>query len=276
MKKTIIYFLFLVSLQGMGQTAVEPIVSRGFYIPTESVLYLRLGSGQVPVQVIRYGDRSDLVCINVHDNERTSVEAAKSILQYSGGILIRIDNRGQRVLRFRFRGQSFAVDPNRIFSREGIEQSLRENCGRFNSYVIDEIESFASQLLGLLPDSALILALHNNTNEAFSVKSYLPRGDREKDARQISCQENQDPDDIIITTDEALFHIMSRLGYNAIWQDNEGAKKDGSLSIWSGERGRRYINIETEHGKLQQYIEMMGRLLEELEKKEVGAVSTQE
>jgi hypothetical protein len=126
---------------------------------------------------------------------------------------------------------------------------------------MDEIENFGKAILDLLPDSALIVALHNNTNEAFSIKSYMPDGDREKDARQVSYNEDQDPDDIILTTDEQLFLLMSGMGYNAIWQDNDGAKKDGSLSIWSGEKDRQYINIETQHGKLEQYIEMLERLL---------------
>jgi hypothetical protein len=54
---------------------------------------------------------------------------------------------------------------------------------------------------------------------------------------------------------------MADHGYNSIWQDNVNARKDGSLSVYCGEKGKRYINIETEHGRLNQYIEMLYKLL---------------
>ena len=54
---------------------------------------------------------------------------------------------------------------------------------------------------------------------------------------------------------------------NSILQDNKRAKKDGSLSVWSGENGRRYINIETEHGRFNKYVEMMKKVLEVLPNK---------
>ena len=266
-KNTILsaFLFFLLALQVSVSRAQpeEPIVSASFFVPAETMLFYQLGDIRVPIQRLQYGTRNDIICINVHDNERTSVEAAREILQSTGGTLIRIENRKQRLIRFRFRGVGWAFDPNRMFSRVGIEQSLMENNGRKRREVIDEIEKFASFILQQIPDSAqCIVALHNNTNDAFSVLSYKEGHDRERDAREVSHQEGQDIDDIILTTDEALFRKMGELGYNAIWQDNENAKRDGSLSIWSGENGRRYINIETQHGKLGQYVEMMGKLME--------------
>jgi len=53
---------------------------------------------------------------------------------------------------------------------------------------------------------------------------------------------------------------MADAGYNSIWQDNERAKREGSLSIYYGERSRRYINIETQHGKVEQYRVMFEKL----------------
>ena len=55
---------------------------------------------------------------------------------------------------------------------------------------------------------------------------------------------------------------MADQGFNSIWQHNERAKKDGSLSVFYGEKNERYINIETQHGRLAQYIEMFGKLLD--------------
>jgi hypothetical protein len=263
---TIFLAVLHVAWGASAQAPPPEIISRPFFIPSEKTVFYQLGDAQVPFKVMQYGQREDMICINLHDNETTSVEAAKTILENTGGTLVKIDNNRQRVIRFRFRGIRYAFDPNRMFSRQGIEQSLRENGSRPDPSAIDEIEKFGQRLLDFIPDSVkCIIALHNNTNEAFSIKSYLQGSDREQDAREVSHNLAQDPDDIILTTDENLFRKMSELGYNAIWQDNENAKRDGSLSIWSGENNRRYINIETQHGKMAQYSEMLEKLLEILE-----------
>ena len=38
--------------------------------------------------------------------------------------------------------------------------------------------------------------------------------------------------------------------------------RDGSLSVYCGENDKRYINIETQHGKVEQYIIMLEKLLQ--------------
>lgn len=81
------------------------------------------------------------------------------------------------------------------------------------------------------------------------------------DAKAVYEDSLQDMDDIIFTTDSLLFNKMANYCYNSILQDNVNVKKDGSLSVYFGERNRRYINIETEHGKLDKHLEMIEKLL---------------
>ena len=258
---TIFSVLFISSVHAQPISEVN-LASNAFYIPTEKTILYKLGDKTIPLSISRYGNSSDIVCINLHDNEFTSVQAARSVLEQKGGMLIKLDNNRQRVIRFRLRGKNYAFDPNRIFSRAGIEQTLSEN-STADLYAIEEIEKFATRLLNLIPDeAACVVALHNNTEEAYSVKSYLPGNDREKDAREVYANDSQDVDDIILTTDSILFKKMADQGFNSIWQHNERAKKDGSLSVFYGEKNERYINIETQHGRLAQYIEMFGKLLD--------------
>jgi len=241
--------------------AVDNLTSRPVFIPAEKKFYYSIGESKIPVQVLQYGDVKNIVCINLHDNEGTSVQAAKSILEEKGGTLIRIDNHRQRLVRFRLKGITYNFDPNRIFSRTGIVQTLNDN-RKSSEAAIVEIEKFAAALLALLPDtSTCIIALHNNTEEAYSVKSYLPGHDRQFDAKAVYENKMQDADDIAFTTDSVLYQKMADYGYNSIWQDNVHAKKDGSLSVYCGELGRRYINIETQHGRLTQYAGMFQKLL---------------
>ncbi len=237
-------------------------ISKPFFVPLEKTILYRLGDRDIPLKVMQYGEAKDIICINLHANEITSVQAAQSVLEERGGTLVRIENKQQRLIRFRLKGIVYTFDPNRMFSRVGIEQTLRDN-GRISRDAMGEVEKFAARVLQLIPENAsCIVALHNNTEQAYSVNSYLPGNDRQHDAKAVYADSLQDVDDIAFTTDSLLYLQMANQRYNSILQDNRNARKDGSLSIYCGEKGRRYINIETQHGKLDQYVEMLNKLFE--------------
>lgn len=248
---------------GYAQPVSENLaVTEARFFPLEKTIHYKLGDKTIPLKVLQYGPANDIACINIHDNEFTSVQAAKSVLEIKGGTLIKIENNAQRIIRFSLRGVLYSFDPNRIFSRTGIEQTLKEN-GRISLLAIEEVEKFGQRLLQLIPDNiSCVIALHNNTENAYSVKSYLSGGDRHKDAKQVYADSLQDADDIIFTTDPSLFEEMASLGYNCILQNNEKVRRDGSLSVYYGEQNRRYVNIETQHGKTDQYQEMLENLID--------------
>jgi hypothetical protein len=103
-------------------------------------------------------------------------------------------------------------------------------------------------------------------NGKFSVNSFLPGKVRERDAKSLYINKEEDPDDIFLTTDSVLDQRLADDKYNTIYQDNENAKKDGSLSIYCGEKGIRYVNCETEHGhdiQYQQMIQLVSRHAQE-------------
>lgn len=242
-----------------GNTVKE--VSSPRYKPSTRTIAHTIGNRTVIINVIQYGEPNGIYCINMHDNEGTAVLGATPVLEMTGGTLIRLENFKQRVIKFRLNGILYGFDPNRIYSRIGIGQTLRDN-RNYSLKAVQEIEKFAGRLLSLIPDTAkCLIALHNNTNDLFSIKSYIPGGVRQKDAKAVFYNETEDVDDIALTTDSLIYKVMADAGYNTIWQDNVKAKKDGSLSIYSGEKGIRYINIETEHGKVEQYRIMFEKLL---------------
>lgn len=254
----------LLAESSIAQPAGENLViSEARYIPLEKTIYYKIGDNKnIPLKLIQYGPVNNIFCFNMHDNEFTSVNAARSVLELRGGTLLKIENNAQRVIRFQLRGVQYAFDPNRIFSRTGIEQTLKEN-GKTSQQAITEVEKFGQRLLQLIPDSvSCIIALHNNTEGAYSIKSYLAGGDRLKDAKEAIESIGQDADDIAFTTDRDIFESMVKAGYNSILQDNEKVKQDGSLSVYYGTRGRRYVNIETQHGRTGQYQQMLEKLLD--------------
>lgn len=256
-----IYFypvvLLFFPLFALAQTKANSHAGAKQLTPRINTLFYKLGDGQLRIRVYQYGNNKDLFFINLHDDEVTAVSAAKRILAENGGTLVKIENNKQRNIRFRLNGKNYAFDPNRIFSRVGIIQTLSK-FGRSDMGAINELDKFSKQILQLLPSPpTCIIALHNNTHGNYSITSYLVGREREKDAKAVRIMPAQDPDDLFLTTDSALFRKFTSEKYNAVLQDNVNAYKDGSLSIYCGEKGIRYLNCETEHGKLAQYGEMI-------------------
>jgi hypothetical protein len=266
-------FSLAVTVFGSKNPEKKPVVSNpATFSPTEKIITHRLGDRNISIKIIQYGESVNTCCINVHDDEATAVEAARSILEKRGGVLIKIENNAKRNISFPFKGSVYTFDPNRIFSRKGIMLTLKTK-GKINPLAINEVEKFAAELLKQIPDTiSCLIALHNNTNGDFSVRTYLPGGPRQNDASQVYADEWQDIDDIALTTDQDIYTKMAAFGYNSILQDNVNVFRDGSLSVYYGEQNRRYINIETQHGKTVQYREMLKKLLTILddEKKSVA------
>jgi hypothetical protein len=257
MQRALLPLLVILTLQlSAGQTAFEPGTGKA-YLPKITTIFYKLGDRVIQLKTFQYGDVKDMVYINLHDDEITAVNGARKILEKKGGVLIKIENYRTRNIRFKLEGKYYTVDPNRIFSKIGIAQSLML-FGNTSTKAINEIEKFGARILQLIPQNpSCIVALHNNSNGKYSINSYLPGGAREKDAKTIHVNPDLDADDFFLTTDSILFNRLAGEKYNTIWQDNEKAKRDGSLSIYCGEKNIQYVNCETEHGRQTEYDEMI-------------------
>jgi hypothetical protein len=220
----------------------------------------RLGDTRVTVSLSRYIGDSSLVFLCLHDNERTATEAAKVILQEKGGLLISIDNNEERYLDFRLSGRKHRFDPNRVFTPTGIRETLK----LFNSYSpasVRELRGFASFLLGLLPDSGLLIAVHNNTDGNYSISDYLPNARLRTDVLRAHPNYGMDEDDFVFTTDSTVYRLYADSNINVVLQHNSRATDDGSLSIYYGRRNASYTNIEAEHGHLEEQVRMIRVLI---------------
>lgn len=256
-RKILLFLLFPLNILVLnGQTSLSLLASKK-YAPKTTTYFTRVGESSVAIKVMQYGDSKNLVYVNVHADEFTSLVAAQRLLQQEGGLLIKIENNNKRNIRFRLRGRYYTFDPNRMFSAEGAAQTLKQ-LGRSSDMAIQEVVKFGKRILQLIPENPVcIIALHNNTEGKFGVNSYLPGAERETDARKVYADTLQDPDDIFLTTDSILYHRLSAERYNTIWQDNEKVRRDGSLSVYCGERNITYLNCETQHGKTEQYLTML-------------------
>ena len=251
-----LFFLFSSSLLS-GQSHKNIIIQKK-YSPRTTTISYKIGDRVILIKLFQYGDNPDPFMLNLHDVETTSVLAARRWLELNGGLLIKFENNNQRTISFPLRGVPYSFDPNRMFSRKGITATLKDQGGYISDAAIEEIEKFAARVLQLVPENpSCIISLHNNGNGNFSVTSYLPGNDREKDARLVYADPRQDIDDIFLTTDSLLYSQLAAKKYNSIWQDNVNVHQDGSLSVYCGEKGIRYLNCETQHGKTALYFEML-------------------
>ena len=228
---------------------------------TEKTIFYNLAGNIVPIKIKQYGDKTNIVFINLHDDETTSVDAAKRVLEEYGGLLIEIENNAQRNIRFKLGRYFFTIDPNTIFSEEGIKKSL-EQLGRTSDKAVDEVEKLGQRIIQLIPEkTTCIISLHNNTPDFFSAMEYAAGNKRSVDSKKVYINTDQDVDDFFLTTDNNLYEKLADNGFNTVLQDNKNCTEDGSLSVYCGRKNIRYVNCETEHGKTEQYYEMIKALM---------------
>lgn len=239
--------------------------------PTEKIYTYHLGNTNIKLVVQQFGSRKDLVMINLHDDEFTSVAAARKVLAKTGGVLLRIENGNKRLITFRLGNRSWVFDPNRMFTRAGIEATLSKFNERFNEPAIDAVERFAGFILEKVPgEPKTLVALHNNDEGKLAIDSYQPGGAYEKDVLKVFASKQEDPDNFFFTTDQVLYEELARDSFNVVLQENRKARDDGSLSIFFGRKDRSYVNVEAQHDQAAEQERMIRVLVGKLENQVVG------
>jgi hypothetical protein len=238
--------VFIVCILQLSSCA-QPDTTGRHFTPAVRNHFVALGDTTLTIQISIYDSSSRLVFVHLHDDEQTAKEATHVFLERNGGILISILNNGKRLISFPIKGNRYVFDPNRIFTRKGIIESLKL-FQPYRSEAVPEVEKLAFSLLVNIPDSAYVIAMHNNTDQNYSVQSYLPEGELPGVASKVHVSKSMDPDDFVYTTDPLLFTRLQQQDISVVLQKNKPATDDGSLSILSARRKQDYTNIEAEHG----------------------------
>jgi hypothetical protein len=169
--------------------------------------------------------------------------------------LYELKQSDERLLKYEIKGKVYSFDPNRIFSSIGIKGTIL----KYNKAHAQELENslrlFADSLLktiNLKNSDCYIVAIHNNTNNDFSVLSYK----NSKDAEEVYVNSSQDIDNFIIVTTKVDFDYFKDKKRNVVLQ-SANAIDDGSLSIYCQKNKLPYINIEAQHGQKAEQIKML-------------------
>lgn len=120
----------------------------------------------------------------------------------------------------------------------------------------DALAHAVAPLLRRLQGQRLLVAVHNNTAGGFGVGTYARGGALAADAAAVAQPQPQQGDDFFYVTHRRAFDFFRNRGYNAVLQHPQ-VRDDGSLSVWAAREGIEYINVETQHGCLEQQQAML-------------------
>jgi hypothetical protein len=218
---------------------------------------LKLGERVVPFEFTHWNDTAVPVVISMHANETTAREVTRELLATQPGRFVGIQASGEpRRLALRPGEDRASIDPNRMFSMEGIALDLpRGGPAREGDAAL--IDAFAKSYLATFIGSAkLVVAVHNNTEGAYSILSYRPGGSEAAATGELNVVENQDPDDFFLVTDRRHYDALRQKGYNVVLQSND-APDDGSLSVYAARHGITYVNVEAQQGANARQAAMM-------------------
>jgi hypothetical protein len=184
----------------------------------------------------------NILLINVHENEQTSVAVATAFIQEFPADFVRLKQHQQRNLEYGMLNTPYIIDPNRMFSMQGRIASL-QTLGNYDPVAERSAGNLADSLLERYVDKhKVVVAMHNNTPDTFTVRTYL------KGRSKVYINPKADHDDFVVTTSLSVFNYLKKNKINAVWETHNLATDDGSLLIYCSRKKIPYINIEAEHG----------------------------
>ncbi|MCK4577968.1 MAG: hypothetical protein KAU50_04215 [Candidatus Marinimicrobia bacterium] len=222
---------------------------------------LRLGDEKVWIHVYER-EGSTLTFVNLHDDENTSAEAARSYISKNGGRLIELRHGRGRDVVIRRREYHAQFDPNRMFTAAGLSKSLSWN-GKLTEENVQlglEFSTAIAQIIDI-DHEPVIIAVHNNTQGRLTIRDFQPGQWYGDDAKQVNISRGRDSDDFFFTNSPQIFAGLSRLQYNVALMSDDPPDR-GTLGRRVNSQGGTYVNVEAQHGHLKEQIEMLESLVQ--------------
>lgn len=219
------------------------------------VNYCDFEMGDSLVSIVKENETNSkkIVFINVHENEKTSIEAFYQFNADKKYPFFYLKHNATRRIHFNHKNVVYSIDPNRIFSHYGIETTIAYDSLQ-NRRAEKMAKALSHEILKSIEGFEWVISLHNNTPDNYSVLTYLPGGDEAGNALLVHVNPKMDSDDFIFTTDSTLFYKLKDENINVVLQDNENCFDDGSLSVYCGKKQIRYANVEAEEGHLREQV----------------------
>jgi hypothetical protein len=201
-------------------------------------------------RILRNG-RSKRRYLRIHGNEETARQVLERHMVTHEGIAYIIENKVRSV-----QVEGLKLDPNRMFSREGADASLknlnRDAPPEHTVRALRTLDAGREKLVRALtpPKGGLLVAVHNNSG-GYSVTEEVPISD------QTSLRQPSEPHAFFLCTDPADFERLKASPYNVVLQQHGPKQDDGSFSRLAAARGIRYVNLEVHLGETERQREML-------------------
>ena len=215
-----------------------------------------LGYSIIHIESVLQDPESTILYLNIHEDEQTSIAVAHDFSTVKPINFVYLSHIQTRRIHFNYRNKIYSIDPNRIFTPKGRRKTIDPKA-LFKSQPKRYAKSLAEEILNIIASYQTIVTMHNNTDVNYSIKSYLPGGDESGNTAEVHVSDEWDADDFIYTTDLRYFNYLKAKNVNVILQDNQNYINDGSLSVYCGQKGIPYINIEAQKGHYNEQFKLM-------------------
>jgi hypothetical protein len=200
----------------------------------------------IDFRVFRYGNSPRRFLV-IHGDEDTARDVLSTYMLDHKGVAYVVTGKTREVAI-----EGVKIDPNRLFSREGAEISVRglnpgidpERMVRVMDYLDDHREALLKHLIP--PRGSRLFAMHNNRD--YSVQDELAASDA------TSIKQPSQPRNFYLCTDPKDFEILKQSPFNVVLQSKPDPD-DGSMSRLAARRGFRYINLECAIGEYEAQME---------------------
>ena len=247
MKRLVIFILFIPLLTWPQENSI---------MATKFIL----GETEISIYEQKSQAPGNIVFVNLHEDETTSIETLYRYADIDSIHFFYLRHQWTRRIVFTMKGRNYDFDPNRIFTKKGRKKTLKDGAN-YSGKANKQVKKLAEAILNRLPEGHTVVAVHNNTDEEYSIKSYAEGGGEAENTKSVYINPDTDPDDFIYTTDSYFYEAFKKAGVNVILQDNKGYVNDGSLSVYCGKNEIPYINIETQKGHFDAQMRLMEQVL---------------
>lgn len=208
----------------------------------------RVVVGDTTVRLQAYAHGEGPTFIRVHENETDAGIVGKRIVAELGGRFIDLVHRGSRDVAFTMGGSSYLIDPNRIFTREGIVRTLRASDRKDVAPAIAAVSVFAGAILDFIGEKRPLIALHNNRGAGYGLSSYERSSSiQSADGGTMVYRGATGGHNFFLVTVQEFFASFLRRDISVVYEPH--GLNDGSLSYRYSKDGVAYINIETIFGQ---------------------------
>ena len=265
----------IVSALAAGICAIAAIAQTALPVRCYEGKTIEVTIGDASVLSVEYidypGALENCVFVRIHEDEDAALAAGRAFVEKNGGRLVVLHYGGGRRMQFTMDGAMYLVDANRMFSEAGLAESMVAVAPGASEWEIDNAErgitddaaiaearKYASQVLALLDGFPVVIALHNDSDGGWNVRTYENEPD---EASRVYVAADTDPDDFVIVTKQADFDAIAALDISAVLQNNADVPEDGSLSVYFRNSEVRYFNCEAEDGEIGRQTAMLEDLM---------------